>query len=129
MDEAMVYNSVPRVVWVMFVWSLVGAGIALATLYTVTLSQWAWKKWCVTAEPPRVLHHNQKLTDGEKSILTFGLNDFQNLLNIEWWKKEEPENSTFIYTPLQQSETVAAPRKRKGKKATARKSRKRNSAA
>ncbi len=51
MDEAMIYNSVPRVVWVMFVWSLVGASIALVTLHLVTLSRWAWKKWCVTPEP------------------------------------------------------------------------------
>ena len=35
MDEAMIYNSVPRVVWVMFAWSLVGAGIALVTLHLV----------------------------------------------------------------------------------------------
>ena len=44
MDEAMIYNSVPRVVWVMFAWSLVGAGIALVTLHLVTLSRWAWKE-------------------------------------------------------------------------------------
>ena len=55
MDEAMIYNSVPRVVWVMFAWSLVGAGIALVTLHLVNASQWAWKKWCVTPEPPHDL--------------------------------------------------------------------------
>jgi hypothetical protein len=101
MDEAMIYNSVPRVVWVMFAWSLVGAGIALATLHTVNLSRWAWKKWCVPAEP-------------------------QHDLLDRWWEREDV-SYTYDFTNTQ-GETVAAPRKRKGKK-TARKPRKSKSVA
>lgn len=102
MDEAMIYNSVPRVVWVMFAWSLVGAGIALVTLHLVTLSQWAWKKWCVTPEPP------------------------QDLLD-RWWDKE---TSAVTYTSnIQGGTVVAPPRKRKTTKRTARKPRKSKSAA
>lgn len=101
MDEAMIYNSVPRVVWVMFAWSLVGAGIALVTLHLVNASQWAWKKWCVTPEPPH------------------------DLLD-RWW---ENEISEVTYTPNTQGGTIAPPRKSKGKKRTARKPRKSKSAA
>lgn len=101
MDEAMIYNSVPRVVWVMFAWSLVGAGIALVTLHLVTLSRWAWKKWCITPEPPH------------------------DLLD-RWWDKE---TSAVTYTLNTQGGTVVTPRKRKTTKRTARKPRKSKSAA
>lgn len=102
MDEAMIYNSVPRVVWVMFAWSLVGAGIALVTLHLVTLSRWAWKKWCVTPEPPLPIENR-------------------------WW---ETETSAVTYSLNTHVGTVTpAPRKRKGKKSAARKPRKGKSVA
>lgn len=102
MDEAMIYNSVPRVVWVMFAWSLVGAGIALVTLHLVTLSRWAWKKWCVTPEPPLPIENR-------------------------WW---ETETNAVTYSLNTQGETVVVlPRKRKTTKRTARKPRKSKSAA
>lgn len=40
MDEMTVYSSVPQTVWVAFVWSLIGAGIALCTLWVVQGVAW-----------------------------------------------------------------------------------------
>ena len=40
MDEMTVYSSVPQTVWIAFVWSLIGAGIALCTLWVVQGVAW-----------------------------------------------------------------------------------------
>jgi len=63
MDEMTVYSSVPQTVWVAFVWSLIGAGIALCTLWMVQGVTWCvWSLRRKPLPPPVVIPEVQTTT-------------------------------------------------------------------
>jgi hypothetical protein len=94
MDEMTVYSSVPQTVWVAFVWSLIGAGIALCTLWVVQGVTWcvlSLRRKPLPPPPPVVIP--------------------------DWWTVEAVEDITYTPPRKRKSKKRTARKPRKSKSA------------
>jgi len=92
MDETSIYNSVPQTVWIAFVWSLVGAGIALCALWVVQ-----GVTWCVWSLPRKF--RSKPLPPP--------------VVIPEWWKEWTEEDITYTTPRKRKSKKSKARKSRK----------------